>query len=311
MCHIVNQMEAILIMNILDKLEHKFIKNKNAHLGKKIYKSVINSDLQYGLSKNPEPIIISMTSYFARYNTISLTLKSLLNQTYKPDKIIVWLDDTPQNQVTEEMTKFERYGVEYRYKKENLMPHKKYFYAMQEYHNALVITVDNDLIYSSDLVESLVKMHKKYPNCICARRVHKIQFNSDENITPYKEWIYEYRKELLPSHLLLATGCGGVLYPASIMPEETFDIKKIQNLCLKADDIWLKIMELKAGVKVVWVPSDYVMPYEIKEAQNRALNTNNTNAGGNDKYIQKLLSEYPEAKEVLLTEWHNQELSVQ
>lgn len=56
-------------------------------------------------------------------------------------------------------------------------------------------------------------------------------------------------------------------------------------------------MELKADIPTVWVPTNYVMPYEVKGSQEEALNATNTNQGGNDEYIKNILSAYPEIKE--------------
>ena len=45
----------------------------------------------------------------------------------------------------------------------------------------------------------------------------------------YKDWEWEYKDVLEPSFSLLATGCGGVLYPSNILPPETFDIENIKK----------------------------------------------------------------------------------
>lgn len=288
-------------MNYLRKIEYKIQKEINNFIGRQTYKSVMKTKSTYGLSVNKEPIVVSLASYSARYKTIIPTLKSLINQSYKPDKIIVWLDENiPENAITNEMKEFEKYGVEYRYTNDDLMPHKKYLYAMKEFKDSMIITVDDDLVYSKDLIESLINTHKKYPDCICARRVHKMSFDSKGTIQPYKSWGYEYRKEKLPSHFLCPTGGGGTLYPAGILPDETFDIDNIKRICWRADDMWLKFMELKAGIPTVWVATSYVMPYEVKGSQATALNTKNTNQGGNDEYIKDILTAYPEIEEKIV-----------
>lgn len=285
-------------MDYLKKIEYKIAKEINNFIGVKTYKAVMKISPEYGLQKNTPPIVVSMASYAGRYNTIIPTLKSLVCQSYKPDRIIIWLDEnSAENEITTQMKAFEEYGVEYRYTTDNLKPHKKYFYAMQEFRDSIIITVDDDLVYSNDLIESLMTLHKKHPDCVCARRVHKMEFDSTGKLLPYKRWGYEYRKEKQPSHLLCPTGGGGSLYPAAILPEETFDIKKIKELCWRADDMWLKFMELKADIPTVWVPTNYVMPYEVKGSQEEALNATNTNQGGNDEYIKNILSAYPEIKE--------------
>ena len=39
----------------------------------------------------PVPLIISLTSFPARYDTLHLTLKSLMGQSVRPDRVILWL----------------------------------------------------------------------------------------------------------------------------------------------------------------------------------------------------------------------------
>ena len=170
---------------------------------------------------------------------------------------------------------------------------------MREFKDSIIITVDDDLVYSSELIESLINTYKKYPNCVCARRVHKMKFDQNRNILPYKTWEYEYKKERTPSYLLCPTGCGGVLYPAGVLPEETFEIEKIKRLCLRADDIWLKIMELKNRIKVVWVKCKYVMPLEVYGSQESSLNATNVIKKKNDLFLEKLIEKYPEVLAIM------------
>ncbi len=266
-------------------------------------KHVLKADFRYGLetgSREGEYIVVSMASYAARYPTIVPALKSLLLQTRKPHKIIVWLDeDTEENQPTSQMKKLEEYGVEFRFTADDLRPHKKYFYAMREFPEACVITVDDDLVYSEDMIASLMKYHKKYPDAVCARRVHQMAFDEENHLKPYQEWEYEYRVEGEPSHMLFATGGGGTLYPPGCLPEDAFDIRNIKRFCQNADDIWLKVMELLAHKKVVWVKNKYVMPLEIAHSQGLALNTGNVLEGHNDMYLERLMEVWADILDTL------------
>ena len=60
----------------------------------------------YGLNRKQRDIriIVSMTSYPKRFKTIIMPLKSLLLQSVKPDRIIVWLgSDSSEEMLTQEM----------------------------------------------------------------------------------------------------------------------------------------------------------------------------------------------------------------
>ncbi len=233
-------------------------------------------------------VIVSLASYPARFRFIHITLKSIMLQSQKPDRIIVWLDDdVEQSRLTPKMRALEKYGIEYRYVKD-LKGHKKYFYVMQEFPDSVIITIDDDVIYPNDVIKSLVDTHERYPNAVCARRVHKIMNNADGSIAAYHDWIGEYCECDTPSHALIAVGVGGILYPPHCLYEKVFDEELIRKLCFKADDIWLKFMELLNGTCVVWTPCKIPMPELIEKAQETSLNSENVGQNMNDIYFQNV-----------------------
>ena len=151
---------------------------------------------------------------------------------------------------------------------------------MQEFPNHTIITVDDDLIYDRNLVRDLIECAKMNPGCVCARRVNLITKNTTGNLNPYSEWNWEYKEISEPSHSLIATGCGGILYPPHLLPQETFDAKVIKTYCLNTDDIWLKFMELKSDVKVVFSNNKFIHPLTLRHTQESGLLQTNT-AGEN------------------------------
>jgi len=141
-----------------------------------------------------------------------------------------------------------QYGLEIKKIPGNLKPHKKYQYAMEEYPDSLIITIDDDLIYHKDFIKSLYEGHEKFPDCVIAIRGHEITFNNDGTIKPYNEWNKQVMHSYYPSMKLFAAGgSGGVLYPPYALNKRAFDKKIVERLCLNADDIWLKMMEVLNG----------------------------------------------------------------
>ena len=252
-------------------------------------KRLASKGVSYGLAAEPreQKIIVSLTSFPPRYKTIMPCLKSLLMQTEKPDKIIVWLyqKDFP---ITDDMTALSQYGVEYRSVTEDLRPHKKYFYAMKEFPRDIIITVDDDVIYPENLIENLVRTHKKYPDCVVANRVHKIVKKHDGSLFSYNHWIHNYTGTEKPRFDLITTGVGGVLYPPACLDARCFDAELIKKHCLGADDIWLKTMELLRGTKVVWAKNKCPLPYIIEDSQEVALVGENVDQSKNDRYIEAM-----------------------
>lgn len=239
-----------------------------------------------------EDIVVTLTSYPARLNKLHLVIRALLHQKMLPKNIVLYLDNnTKSKDIPKSLKKLQKYNFIIKENYENLKPHNKYFYAMQEFPDKVIITVDDDLIYDENLISDLYNSYKKYPNCVSARRVHKMT-QKDNKIESYNNWLWEYKNELNPSHSLLATGCGGVLYPAHIFPKETFNKDDIKKYCLNTDDIWLKFMELKNDIKVVFTNSKIIHPLTIRNSQDSGLmHTNTSNENRNDINI-KLMEDF-------------------
>lgn len=233
-------------------------------------------------------IIVSFTSYPRRFGAIPLTLKSILYQSCKPDKIICYLvKDECNEKLPSSLLELQRYGLDIVYVDENLKPHNKYFYSMQGYPNDIIITIDDDVLYPRNLIKRLYKSYGKYPNCISAARVHRMKIISGK-LCEYNEWDYQYSHDYKPSHWLFATGVGGVLFPPNILPDLTFDSTYIKELCLDADDIWLKFMELINNIKVVYVPKANRVIWCNGKFSLNGLFLLNVKGNQNDKYIESV-----------------------
>lgn len=240
-----------------------------------------------------EHIVLSLTSYLPRLPTLPLCLPRLFSQTIPPEKIILYLDkDVSPKQLPEQVVSFQERGLEIKFTPYCLKCHTKYFFAMQEYPGSIIITVDDDVLYEHDLVENLVRSYRKYPKAVSAGRVHKISLTPDGHPTPYLEWEHECTDVHKPSHELLATGVGGVLYPPGCLGRETFNRETLLRLSLYADDLWLKVMELRYGIPVVYAKQSRKHPKVIPGTQENALYLENRNKGYNDRYFSQLLNHY-------------------
>lgn len=197
-------------------------------------------------------VIVSFTTFPARMKTLPVVIESLLHQTVKPDSIILWLADTQypdKEKVSNQLKKYVEQGLEIKYC-EDLRSHKKYYYSMKENPEAIVVTVDDDIIYPEDMLKKLLRAHVKYPECIVANRAHKITFNG-EGILPYSKWNSRVGDENKPDILLCPTTGAGCLFPPQSLSIHCFDKEKLKELCFYADDIWLKCMSYLKGTSVV------------------------------------------------------------
>ena len=216
-------------------------------------------------------------------------LESIFNNTMKPSKIILTIYKKDFSFLKKDLKRMiDNNLLELIVTDMDLKPHKKYFEVMKKYKDYAIITIDDDIIYTNDLIETLYNSYLKYPNCIHARRVHKIKIRNN-TVQPYNEWIKEYKFELNPSFHLLATTGGGTLFPPNILNISDENIDEI-NKCITADDIYLKYLSRKRNVKIVWVPNKFVFGLKRlndNKTQKKALYKNNMeNKNLNDLCLQ-------------------------
>ena len=249
-------------------------------------------------------VIISLTSYPARIDTVHLAVRSILRQTVQADKILLWLSieefpnkyaDLPQSLLSiKEEPQFRICWVD-----ENLKSHKKYYYALQNYRDDIVITVDDDMYYEPAMIETLLRSYKAHPTSISARNVHRI-YAFKNIITPYCTWSSKLDEcEDIESMDLCAIGVGGILYPPGCSNTDWFRKEQIYTLAENQDDIWLKFQEVRSGIPVVYVKAqddDNI----IKGSQTTSLMVTNIQQD-NDLCIVKLSQFYRE--ELTIKNW--------
>ena len=244
------------------------------------------------LSKGPVPlkggrdsidVVVSLTSYGKRLGIVHLTILSLMRQSVRPDRIVLWLD-AEEGAVPESLKELEKYGLDIRYECEDLKGHKKYFWALREFADQCVITVDDDVMYPADTVASLMAAHKRYPDAVVARRVNRMVL-AGGSLAPYVDWEFEWHEDDAPRDDLLATGVGGVLYPPHCFGDRAFDLGPIAGTGLGNDDLWLKANEIIDGRKVAWAPCRPIHPYSSVAGQDDGLFDFKGLGGGNDVSI--------------------------
>lgn len=248
-------------------------------------------------------IIVSLTSYPARIVTVPIVIESLLNQTMQADKICLFLsaEEFPrlEEDLPDRLRRMKQDGkIEIFFEPDNLRSHKKYYYVFQEYPDDLVITVDDDLIYSADTIEWLCLSYYQYPKAVHACRTHYMVTERNGAISKYETWL-NCSNECInkPSMQLFATGVGGCLYQPTLFANYShilFNTHLIKKLCFGQDDVWLKMIELLSKIPVVLVHQHQNLNY-VEGTQDTGLwNTCNKNnevlkKTANDIAIEKII----------------------
>ena len=247
-------------------------------------------------------LIVSLTTYGKRINDVHLAIESILQQTLKPNRIILWLskDEFYGKHIPIRLTEMTHRGLEIRFC-EDYLSYKKIIPTLIEFPEATIITLDDDLIYPRDLVEKLYYTHLNYPDDIICARAHKIKYDKTGKILPYNKWHHDTNEtcgiDLLP------TGGAGCLYPKNCFHQDITNWDLIANNCLHADDIWLRFMTL-LNDKIV--RKGYFYEYffntfiELNPNDNDALYHRNVLLGENTVQFTNLLNIYPEITTILI-----------
>lgn len=241
-------------------------------------------------------IIVSLTSYGRRLQDVCFTIESIMQQTMLPNRIILNLDASCRNtKLPLALQRQTHRGLEIRIIDDNIKSYKKLLPTMKDYPEAVIITVDDDLLYDFDIIERLYNSYVEKPTMIHALRTHVIQVNKYGKPLNYLKWKWG-TSESENSNRVFATGVGGVLYPPRCFSEEVFNQDVFKNICPSADDVWFHAMALINGKKVIKVHTrnqygdDYILNEDVQDVGLRNLNYGNDQQ--NDIQIKAVYEKY-------------------
>lgn len=237
--------------------------------------------------------IVALTSYGGRLKSLSVpsVLESIVEGTIRPKKIVLTLAKADSRNLRSELRAFIDDGtVELLVADEDLRPHLKYYYAMRKYPDSSVITIDDDLAYPADLVESLYMAYLANPDAVCARRAHELSLSPSGSLNGYGKGMKWECKKPQRNECVITTGCGGVLFPPNFLPEEDGLLEVIKRHPT-VDDIVLSWLRIKQGIRCVVVDCDRPQPPRSIEAPKGGLWEDvNRDSDNNDRAIAELIA---------------------
>ena len=253
------------------------------------------------LDKNSD-IIISLTSFPERINEVPYTIYSLLNQSLKPSKVVLWLaiDEFPKKEkdLPEKLLNLKNNGLSIGWCN-NLKSFKKLIPSLKEYPSNIIVTADDDIFYQKDWLKSLYDAYLNNPNSIICGRGRKIKLKN-KTLDRYETWELCKTQEDA-SYLNLMTGIGGVLYPPNSLNNNVFDYDLACKLCPDADDLWFWAMAVMNKTKIVIIEYQKLISLNIS----RDLRLTNkkrlfdSNINKNDVQVENILNNFPEILEIM------------
>lgn len=247
-------------------------------------------------------IIVSLTSFPARTKAVAKVIRQMNQQTLSPDKIVLYLTDSQfsNNILPIELQKLcDENLCEIRFYEKPIKSYTKLIPALHDFPNDIIITIDDDMDYPSNLIETLYNAHIKTPNTIIGCDVRRIARKQ-----PYKKWrkIQNrwWRKIIFkaPSFKNLAAGVGGVLYPPHILHSDVSRDDLFIKLAPDADDIWFWAMAVLNGRKIMLAPKSRKI-YTLKDSQDITLWSENSQNDRNNKILNAIINHYPQLKKLI------------
>ncbi len=248
------------------------------------------------LTDREEKITVSLTSYGRRVSkTLRYSLLSILHQTVRPDRVVVWLDEQEfcKESIPGYLRKYIRnYGIDVCFCP-NIRSYKKLIPSLKAFPSDLIVTIDDDLVYDRHLIELLYNRHCAEPHAIVCSNAHEPRFGS-QGILPYKQW--NLNTPFSEEKLIFPLGGSGTLYPPGSLHQDVFNEEVFMKLSPAADDVWFWIMGIRKGSEsvvlgrsIMYMEIDLIHQFLHKQS---SLKGANLGANRNDVQLQAVISYY-------------------
>lgn len=202
-------------------------------------------------------IIVSLTTTFEREQSglLHKSVHSLLNQEQPPDVLMLNISDHPYLNDsgfadTPQWVKDLPVTINW---VENTGSYRKLLPAIR---NAaakdLVVTADDDVVYGTSWLKSLIQASKNNPEAIVCCRARKMKKNIFGKWQNYRNW--PLVKKETRGHLISPTGCGGVAYTRNLLDLDFLFDQKFLELAPTTDDLWFRMAGMRKGSQVLVLP---------------------------------------------------------
>lgn len=283
-----------MILKRMGKSAHRRWKNMwDAQVAPAIARDIAEFRWIFSPSPRPHrlsaPVVVSLTSYPPRFPTLALTVKTLLRQSVKADRTVLWIAHDDMRLLPEEVLRLEKSGLDVR-AVPDMRSYKKILPALGAFPEAYVCTADDDMYYWPTWLEEMVCALEPGRMLVPCHRAHRIRRDLDGRLEPYNSWDVDvaFRGE---SSDLFPTGCMGVLYPPGALMHEDADVEAAMRICPDGDDIWLYWIGQKNGASYRTVGRKRRRMTTWSGSQEVSLWSSN-GEGGNDAQIEAMGSAY-------------------
>lgn len=241
--------------------------------------------------QSEEEIIVSLTSFPARIESVWQVVECMLKQTLLPTQIILWLskEQFPTREfIPDSLKKRENDIFKIRLVEGDIRSHKKYYYVACEFPNSYVFLIDDDIYYPSTILERSLIASQSNPDSVICNYAYEMKYQKGE-LMAYKKWDMIYTSKINYQNVFFGSG-GGTLFRPSMLYKDLTNIELASKLTPIADDIWLNAM-VKLSKTNVYVQSNGLpLPVQIKN--NVCLAKQNVSNSQNDEQLKNIINYY-------------------
>jgi len=217
--------------------------------------------------------VVSLTSIPSRMNTLHLVIRSLLHQTVRPRKIVLWLHQELTGVLPRRLSKLCSELFEIRFSPYT-SSHRKLVHSLEEFPDSVIVTCDDDLMYRRNWLELLWDEHQRKPDKIIGNHTVHINHHHSGAPLPFRKWKYPAPDQINPM-AVVPIGAWGILYPPHSLSHQTTNHGLYMELAPRADDLWFKAMAVLAGTESVQARNPPAEPIPIGGTQREALKNEN------------------------------------
>ena len=246
-------------------------------------------------------ILVSMTSYPGRIKNVGIAIFIILTQqTRKPDEVHLWLaipqfpnreDDLPNDLKT--MLKHPK--VILHWLPENTYVHKRHEIFKIASPKDCVFLIDDDVKYSDNLIENVMRVHEAHPDCIICYNNYALH--------EYKGKQILYRDSTLGPgpHVNKVRWCGQSMIPVNIYPMEILDSEHqdIRNRTSPiSDECWFQPWIVLHDIPIYFLNYNWGIDIDSKTGKNTGLVSWSHQKDSNglekrDNWLNAVLTAYP------------------
>ena len=257
--------------------------------------------------RNKPRIIVSISSHPARMGDAHFSLYSALNQTLKPDEVILNLAEkefpNKEDDVSPDILKLQRNGLKINWC-ECIGPYKKIIPSLGAFPDDIIVTLDDDTYYKKDLLEVFYASHCRDRNMIQCHASYQVSFDENGKILDNMyHWRHLYGRSFEPSLLNFIVSSCGVLYPPGVLHHDVLRQDLFMAITPTNDNIWMWGMAVLNGTKIRGYAWEWEYFIFVNPERERNLNDEpalwKINEVENVGNLSRMLHHYPQILEKL------------